>query len=133
MTSEAGGDGGGGGGGGSRGLTPGEAGRFSDLDKRAVVGDELTPHHMPQAAAGFTERGEGGALVLPHSEHVQTRTYGASGRATARAERGLSFRDALARDIRDIRQKFGEKYDEGLRQLLRYYRDNFPDLMRRTK
>jgi len=123
----------GGGGSGPRGLLPGEAGRFGDLDKRAVVGDGLTPHHMPQAAAGFTSRGEGGALVLAHPEHVQTRTYGSRGRATARAEKGLSFRDVLARDIRDVRRQFGDKYDEGLRQLTRYYRENFPDLMKRTK
>jgi RHS repeat-associated protein len=45
----------------SRGVTAGEAGRFADLDARAVVGDGLTPHHMPQAALNFTSRADGGA------------------------------------------------------------------------
>lgn len=91
-------------------LVVGEAGRFSDLDARAVIGDQLTPHHMPQAAAKFTSREEGGAMALPHAEHVLTRTYGAHGRAIARAEAGVPFRQVLARDIRDVRHIAGVKY-----------------------
>jgi hypothetical protein len=71
----------------------------------------------------------GGALVLPHSEHIFTRTYGGRGGATLRAEQGMSFRGVLARDMRDIRQLFGPKYDQGLRDLLQYYRQNFPERM----
>jgi hypothetical protein len=110
-------------------LVAGAAGRFSDLDARAVTGDQLTPHHMPQAAAKFTTREEGGALVLPHVEHVLTRTYGARGRAIARAEADLPFRQVLARDIRDVRHIAGSKYNKGLRALLVYYRANFPELI----
>ncbi len=98
-------------------------------DARAVVGDALTPHHMPQAALGFTSRAEGGALVMTNAEHTLTRTYFAKGVATARAEAGLSFRRVLARDVRDVRQIAGPKYDQGLRDLLQYYRTNFPELM----
>jgi len=112
-------------------VKPGDAGAFKDLDARRVVGDKLTPHHMPQAAAGFTSRAEGGALVLPEAEHALTRTFGGKGAATARAEAGLPFRKVLARDIRDIRQNFGGKYDKGLRDLLQYYKTNFPHLMQK--
>nr|WP_237244772.1 RHS repeat-associated core domain-containing protein [Sorangium cellulosum] len=97
------------------GVVAGEAGQFAALDARAVVGDALTPHHMPQAALGFTSRAEGGALVMTNAEHALTRTYFAKGVATARAEAGLSFRRVLARDIRDVRQIVGPKYDQGLR------------------
>jgi len=109
----------------------GEAGQFSALEARGRRGDELTPHHMPQVAAGFTTAPKGGALVLPHTEHVRTRTYGGRGRAVARAERGLPFRRVLARDIRDVRRQFGTKYDPGLRNLIRYYRQEHPELMRK--
>ena len=112
-------------------LEAGEAGRFADLDARAVTGDQLTPHHMPQAAAQFTARGEGGALALPHEEHVLTRTYGVRGRAVVRAEAGLPFRQVLARDIWDVRRIAGMKYNKGLRELLAYYRKNFPDLIQK--
>lgn len=93
------------------------------------MGDALTPHHMPQVALGFTSRAEGGALVMTAEEHAMTRTYGVLGRITARQEAGMSFRDVLARDIRDVRQIVGPKYDAGLRDLLKYYWHNFPDLM----
>lgn len=116
----------------SRGqLIAGDAGRFSDLDARAVTGDQLTPHHMPQAAAKFTTREEGGALALPHAEHVLTRTYGARGRAVVRAEAGLPFRLVLARDIRDVHYVAGVKYNKGLRELIAYYRANFPALLQK--
>ena len=110
-------------------LEAGEAGRFADLDARAVTGDQLTPHHMPQAAVQFTARGEGGALALPHEEHVLTRTYGVRGRAVARAETGLPFRQVLARDIWDVRRIAGMKYNKGLRELIAYYREHFPTLI----
>lgn len=76
-------------------------------------------------------RAEGGALVLPRSEHVLTRTFGGRGVATLRAVQGMSFRDVLARDMRDIRRLFGSKYDQGLHDLLQYYRQEFPELMAR--
>jgi hypothetical protein len=43
----------------------------------------------------------------------------------------MSFRDVLARDMRDVRRIAGPKYDEGLRQLVQYYRQNFPELIAR--
>jgi hypothetical protein len=84
---------------------------------------------MPQAAMGFTSYVEGGALVLRQAEHELTRTFGSLGRRTARLEDGLPFRTVLARDVRDIRRLFGNKYDAGLRELLGYYRQRFPVLM----
>src|SRR5690242_3066130 len=43
--------------------------RFGDLDALAKVGDDLTPHHMPQAALKFTSRNDGGALMMRRVEH----------------------------------------------------------------
>ena len=112
-------------------LVAGDAGRFPDLDARAVTGDQLTPHHMPQAAAKFTSREEGGALVLPHEEHILTRTYGVRGRAIVLTEAGLPFRQVLARDIWDVRYIAGAKYNKGLGELIAYYRIHFPELMQK--
>lgn len=110
-------------------IARGEAGRFADLAVRAVKGDKLTPHHMPQAAAGFTNRADGGALVLSEAEHQLTRTYGFKGALTAEQEASMAFRDVLARDIRDVRTISRSQYNQGLRDLLDYYRTNFPELM----
>ena len=110
-------------------LAAGEAGRFADLVARGVTGDQLTLHHMPQTAARFTSRDEGEALVLPHAEHVLTRTYGVRGRVVARTEAHLPFRQVLARDIRAIRRIANRKYNKGLRDLITYYREHFPTLI----
>jgi hypothetical protein len=107
----------------------GEAGSYRSLSSRGVVGDQLTAHHMPQAALGFTSREEGGALVLQHSEHVLTRTYGVRGAQALAEDQGLSFRQVLAKDIWDIRSITGSRYNQGVLDLLDYYRTNFPELM----
>ncbi len=110
-------------------VTRGESGRFADLVARGVKADKLTPHHMPQAAAAFTSRADGGALMMLEAEHVLTRTYGFRGALTAQHEAGMTFRDVLARDVRDVRRIVGSEYNNGLRGLLDYYRAAFPDLM----
>jgi hypothetical protein len=66
---------------------------------------------------------------LPHAEHVLTRTYGARGAVTAAQEAGLPFRTVLGRDIKDVRSIVGRRYNEGLLDLIQYYRKNFPDLL----
>lgn len=86
---------------------------------------------MPQAAAGRTGYNEGGALVMTQAEHAATRTYGARGAGTLQSDAGLSFREVLSKDVRDVRSIVGPRYNEGLRDLINYYRQTFPDLMRR--
>jgi hypothetical protein len=113
----------------AKGVVPGEAGAYGGLKARGVVGDGLEAHHMPQAALEFASRDEGGALVLEKGEHTQTRTYGARGAATRSADAGQAFRSVLARDIRDVRRIVGPKYDGGIRGLLQYYYENFPELI----
>ncbi len=83
---------------------------------------------MPQAA-GKTGYAEGGALVMTHTEHVATRTYGGRGSRALKEDVNLSFREVLAKDIRDVKKITGTKYNEGLQDLTNYYRKNFPDLM----
>jgi RHS repeat-associated protein len=116
-----------------KGVKAGQAGRFADLDAMAVVGDNLTPHHMPQVALNFTSRADGGTLVLPHAQHVLTRTYAGRGIATARADASLSFREVLAIDIRDVRSIAGSSYNSGIRELIRYYRTHHPKLMAKPR
>ena len=113
-------------------LIPGRAGSFAELKRLSVVGDNLTPHHMPQAALNFTSRGEGGAIMLPQAQHVLTRTYGFSGAQLSQSEANLGFRTVLARDIRDLRGISGSEYNQGIRDMLEYYRIYFPELIAKT-
>jgi hypothetical protein len=108
-------------------LIAGMGGRFSKLV--GTVGDDLTAHHIPQAALGFTSRAEGGAIVMPTALHELTRTFGYKGAVTAMEDAGLRFRQILFKDIRDVRSIVGSSYNQGLRDVLRYYREHFPELM----
>ncbi|RZK32899.1 MAG: RHS repeat-associated core domain-containing protein [Hymenobacter sp.] len=100
-------------------IKAGDAGAFGTL--KGTPFDDLTGHHMPQDALGHLPTNEGGALVMPHAEHVQTRTYGAKGRATKIADTNRPFRDVLVDDIRDVRKIAGNKYDTGIEKLIEYY------------
>lgn len=84
---------------------------------------------MPQAALKFTSKADGGAIVMTTAEHEATRTFGGKGAATKISDAATSFRDVLAKDIKDVREIVGSKYNEGLQQVTKYYKDNFPDLM----
>lgn len=110
-------------------LRPGEAGRFGDLRKMGLSGDNLTPHHMPQSALGYTSVDDSGALVMTQAEHAQTRTYLWRGAQTAVQDAGKPFRDVLAADIWYVRAIVGSRYNKGLLALIDYYRTNFPNPM----
>lgn len=86
---------------------------------------------MPQDGLGFLPRKDGGAIVMTEVDHMGTRTFGANGRATKAADSGRSFRDILVKDIRDLRSKFGSKYNSGIRDLLEYYDTNESALMKK--
>ena len=55
--------------------------------------------------------------------------YGSRGRTTLQQEHNMRFREVLARDMRDIRSNFGPEYNQGLKDLLDYYRENLPLLI----
>jgi len=112
-------------------LVAGQGGRFATLV--GTVGDDLTAHHIPQAALNFTSRADGGAIVMTTAEHEQTRTWFFKGALSAAEDASKTFRDVLAADIRDIRQIVGNRYNTGLRDVIQYYRDNFPTLMNKAE
>jgi hypothetical protein len=111
------------------GLARGMVGKFKDLDKMAKVGDDLTPHHMPQAALGFTSREDGISLMLQKGEHALTRSYGPKGAVTKALERDLPFRNALARDLWDLRGISREMWRAGVKGVPAMYRELYPELI----
>ena len=97
-------------------------GRFADLDRAKLPGE--VGHHMPQNAynrdvTGIS-RADGPALGMTVQDHAKTRTFGGSGLGTINRERGLSPREVLTRDISDIRQNFGAKYERGIAEMMDY-------------
>ncbi|MEU9994643.1 SpvB/TcaC N-terminal domain-containing protein [Streptomyces sp. NPDC050848] len=119
-------------------LKEGDAGGFGDLTRKGAPGDDLTAHHMPQNALGHLPRNEGGALALPTKIHEKTRTFAGRGNGTKAADAGKPFRQVLAQDIRDVRglarSEYGSTryYNQGLGDLMTYYRTYHPNLLTKT-
>jgi RHS repeat-associated protein len=110
-------------------LVAGEGGRFKDLDSRGVTDDNITPHHIPAKAYGFTTPEEGGAIAMRTDQHMQTRTFKGRALRALKEDAGLTFRSVLAKDIRDVRSIMGSRYNSGLLNVIDYYRVNFSKLM----
>ncbi|WP_299902885.1 RHS repeat-associated core domain-containing protein [uncultured Aquimarina sp.] len=102
-------------------VTIGQVGDYGDLSKLGEVGDDLEYHHIPQDKLGHLPRKEGVAVVMPKSEHAQTRTYKSKGRATAKVDRHRAFKDVLKDDLVDLRNIGGAKYDDSIEQIIESY------------
>lgn len=86
-------------------------------------------HHMPAASVSTLSQALGPSIWMETADHFKTASHGRRGREgkvyrarqAALIEQG-KFDEALQMDIDDIRYKFGTKYDEGIRQMLEYYK-----------
>jgi hypothetical protein len=65
-------------------------------------------------------RGSGPALGMSVEDHELTRTYRGRGKKTMAVTWGFRHESALLRDVRDIRKLFGQKYNKGLLEMLKY-------------
>ena len=78
---------------------------------------------MPQNAFDKTiglSRNDGPALLMSKEDHALTRTFAGRGKATMIEDVGLSARQRMAKDLWDIKNQFGTKYNEGIKQMLEY-------------
>ena len=89
----------------------------------------MQAHHMPQKQLGFLAEEDGGAIVMKNADHYKTRTFGGKGRFTAGEDADLSFRDVLAKDIRDYRNVMGPNHNSDIGELLDFYRSKHPGLI----
>lgn len=86
-------------------------------------------HHMPAKSVSTLSEDDGPAIWMEAADHAKTASNGNQGsdgkkyraRQAALIEQGR-FDEALQMDIDDIRRKFGKKYDEGIKQMLEYYK-----------
>lgn len=96
-------------------------GRFADLDKAKLAGE--VGHHMPQNAfnkINGLSRSDGPAIGMTIEDHALTRSFAGKGKASMRADEDLNARQRLAKDIYDIRSKFGTKYNKGSLEAVKY-------------
>lgn len=89
-------------------------------------GQKEEVHHMPADCASDLKTIDGPAIKMLKEDHRQTASCGASlaAREYQTEQRRLiengDFRAALEMDIDDIHEKFGNKYDTEISQLLEY-------------
>lgn len=94
--------------------------------KENSEGDTHEVHHMPADSASPLERNDGPAIKMEKEDHHQTASYGNSREAREyRAQQQKlieqgKFREALQMDIDDIHDKFGDKYDDAISEMLEY-------------
>lgn len=100
-------------------------GSYADVKKNSN-GETHEVHHMPADSASNLERAEGPAIKMEKDDHRQTASCGSSieAREYQAAQKELidngKFREALQLDIDDIRDKFGDKYDGAISEMLKY-------------
>lgn len=88
--------------------------------------DDTEKHHMPAASASCLEFREGSVIRMEGEDHKKTASWGSSREARAYCakqkelvEQG-KFREAVQMDIDDIREKFGDKYDDAISEMMGY-------------
>ncbi len=97
-------------------------GSFKDVN--ATRGADEVGHHMPQNR--FNEKNlnmsknDGPALLMTKKDHALTRTYRGKGKHTMIVDEALNARQRMALDIKNIRDNFGTKYNEGMLEAIKY-------------
>lgn len=106
-------------------ITEKKGGSYADVFKEGE-GDKYEVHHMPADSASNLERNDGPAIKMEKADHRETASCGSSkeAREYRAAQKELieqgKFREALQMDIDDIHEKFGDKYDDAIAEMLDY-------------
>lgn len=102
-----------------------KGGSYRDV-KKTSDGETHEVHHMPADSASNLETDDGPAIKMEKEDHRQTASCGNSkeAREYRAAQKELieqgKFREALQMDIDDIHEKFGDKYDDAIAEMLEY-------------
>lgn len=102
-----------------------KGGSYRDV-KRTSDGSTHEVHHMPANSTTKLELEDGPAIKMEKADHHKTASYGSSkeAREYRDIQKGLieegKFREALQMDIDDIHDKFGDKYDDAIAEMMEY-------------
>ena len=94
--------------------------------KENSEGDTHEVHHMPADSVSPLEYNDGPAIKMEKEDHRKTASCGNSKEAREyRAQQQKlieqgKFREALQMDIDDICDKFGDKYDDAIAEMMEY-------------
>lgn len=102
-----------------------KGGSYSEV-KKNTNSETHEVHHMPADATSKLSHGDGPAIRMEKADHRKTASCGYSKEAQEyrAAQKKLieegKFREALQMDIDDIHDKFGDKYDDAIAEMLDY-------------
>jgi Domain of unknown function (DUF4150) len=94
--------------------------------RAANTGGEV--HHTPANSISPLSTGKGPSVWMSIADHRKTASWGRSAAAKRYRAQQKSLikngkqREALAKDIKDIRKKFGNKYDNCIKMMLAYFK-----------
>jgi len=97
-----------------------------NMKERNETGEEYEVHHTPADSCTELSRNEGPAIKMERDDHRQTASCGYSREAQEyRAQQkelidNGKFDEAVQMDVDDIKEKFGDKYDEGIDEMRTY-------------
>ena len=83
-------------------------------------------HHIPADSASDLIRESGPAIKMEKEDHRETASYGMSKEAQEYRQKQKEliqqgkFREAFEMDVKDIRDKFGDKYDDAIAEAEEY-------------
>jgi len=83
-------------------------------------------HHMPAKSVSPLSEGKGPGIRMETPDHMKTQSWGRGANAEKyRAEQEElikqgKFKEAQQMDIDDVRSKFGDRYDEHIKQMQEY-------------
>lgn len=109
--------------------TRNSGGSYKDIRNEGWGWNDKPPHevhHMPADSASHLERNDGPAIAMDYNDHQQTASCGSSRDAKeyrAKQQELIQegkFFEAVQMDIDDIHDKFGDKYDDAISQMLNY-------------
>jgi hypothetical protein len=101
-----------------------QGGSFRELQSVLKEGQER--HHMPADIVSPLERNDGPAIIMDKGDHRQTASCGYSKEAqeyrSKQAEliKQGKFDEAVQMDIDDLKDKFGNKYDQAIDEMKEY-------------
>lgn len=97
-------------------------GAFKDLENR----ENTERHHIPSCEASDLPRDDGPCIIMDKQDHMKTASWGRAKEAQIyRAKQkelieNGHFKEAQNMDIKDIRNKFGNKYDTEIKEAQAY-------------
>jgi uncharacterized protein YjgD (DUF1641 family) len=106
-----------------------KGGSYKDV-KKGSDGETHEVHHMPSDSSyDLLNRNDGPAIKMDKADHRRTASCGSSreAREYQNKQRELieqgKFMEALKMDIEDILEKFGDKYNDEIKEMLDYVKE----------